>query len=240
MVESYFNKLANDLLETSEKLVNGVEEGMALLFSGDGGAKDSQHHHAAEGHLSGEENDDTEWKEMEEDLLHSSPLGGIAESVIGNIMEGQKAPDGFIEHFHAFRHAITWTEPFVIGILAFHVVMFLFTVWASRKQRSLAPRVILMLVILGIVRMAETLNDLGAKQWRLFATQNYFDRRGIFVSIMLCAPLLLDSLLMMLLFLREASQLLIEVKTAQIRRKQKPSIKREKGGKQQSKKDHED
>lgn len=226
MVESYFEKVANDVLEASEKLVNGVEEGLSILFSG-GGAKETQQDSLPE----------DEWDEMAEHLRDSSPLGGIAESVIGNILDGQKTPDGLIEHFHAFRYAITWSEPFIMGIVAFQVFMFLFTVWVSRKNQRLAPRVILMLIILGIVRAAQILNDLGAKQWRVFATQNYFDRRGIFVSIMLCAPLLLDSLIMMILYLREASQLLVEVKAAQIKRKQKSSSKKEKGEKQPSKKD---
>lgn len=236
MADSYFERVANDVLEASEKLVNGVEEGLAILFSGNGGGETQQ-----QPAQSGEEDHDEEWDEriMAEDLMESSPLGGIAESVIGNILDGQKTPDSLTEHFHAFRYAIAWSEPFVLGLVVFQIVMFLFTIWVSRKNQSLAPRVILMLVILGFVRMAERLNEMGAKKWRLFATQNYFDRRGIFVSIMLCAPLLLDSLLMMILFLREASQLLVEVKTAQIMRKQKKSSsgKKEEGDKKQSKKD---
>lgn len=240
MAESYFERVASDVLEASEKLVNGVEEGLAILFSGNGETPQKPADSTSE-----EDGDDMEWDEarMAEDLMQSSPLGGIAESVIGNILDGQKTPDSFMEHFHAFRYAITWSEPFVLGIVTFQVFMFLFTLYVSRKNQRLTPRVILMLLILGIVRMAERLNDMGAKKWQSFSTQNYFDRRGIFVSIMICAPLLLDSLLMMVLFLREASQLLVEVKTAQLNKRkqqqqqQKSSGNKEKGAKKQSKKD---
>lgn len=39
------------------------------------------------------------------------------------------------------------------------------------------------------------------------------------MSILVCAPLLLDSMIMLLLFLREAQQLLVQVKTKQLKRK---------------------
>jgi hypothetical protein len=217
MTKSLFEKVANDMLEASEKLVNGVEEGLAILFSS-----------KKEPPQSAEKEEWDDESMTEEFLTQSSPLSGIAESVMGNILEGQQTPQTFLEHFHAFRYAITWSEPFVLGLIAFQVVMLLLTLWVSRKNQSLAPRVILMLLILGLVRLAERWNELGARHWRSFATQNYFDRRGIFVSIMLCAPLLFDSLIMMILFLREASQLLVEVKAAQIKRKQKVDKKRSK------------
>lgn len=72
-----------------------------------------------------------------------------------------------------------------------------------------------------IVRCAERINQYGHANWEEFATQNYFDERGVFLSIMLCAPLLLNSMMMMLLFLREASSLLIQVKTSELKAKKK-------------------
>lgn len=80
-----------------------------------------------------------------------------------------------------------------------------------------------MLFIAVIVRAAERLNDYGAKHWKEFATQNYFDRRGIFIGIMLCGPLLLDSFMMLFMFVIEASQLLVEVKREELRRKKEKS-----------------
>ncbi|GAX09965.1 hypothetical protein FisN_11Lh046 [Fistulifera solaris] len=223
MTESFLERVANDMLEASEKLVNGVEEGLAILFS-----SESQTAEETPPPQSVAEEWDDETMAEEFVLQSSSPLSGIAESVMGNILQGQQTPQTFMEHFHAFRYAITWSEPFVIGLIAFQAIMLLLTLWVSRKNQSLAPRVILMLLILGLVRLAERWNELGARHWRSFATQNYFDRHGIFVSIMLCAPLLFDSLIMMILFLREASQLLVEVKAAQIKRKQKAAKKQSK------------
>jgi len=109
--------------------------------------------------------------------------------------------------------------------------MFALSLWVSRRDRGLAPRLIVMFLIAGIVRMAERLNIYGAQHWQQFCSQNYFDRRGIFVAVMVCAPLLLDSLIMLLLFLREASQLLVQVKTAELKKKRQEKSKEEKNGK---------
>jgi hypothetical protein len=76
-----------------------------------------------------------------------------------------------------------------------------------------------MLLIAGLVRCAEYINSLASQHWESFATQNYFDERGIFVAIMFCTPLLLDSLIMLLMFLREAGQLLVQVKTAEFKKR---------------------
>jgi transmembrane protein 18 len=101
--------------------------------------------------------------------------------------------------------------------------MFFAAIFVSRKERGLTLRLIVMVTIAALVRGAEHLNQWASRHWMQFATQNYFDSRGIFVSVMLCAPLLLDSLIMLLFFLREASQLLIQVKTAQLKKQRKQS-----------------
>ena len=45
----------------------------------------------------------------------------------------------------------------------------------------------LLVAILGAVYGAERLNALGAAHWREFATQDYFDERGVFVALLYCA-----------------------------------------------------
>lgn len=126
-----------------------------------------------------------------------------------------------MEHFDAFRSAINWREPFILALLGAQVVIFLLCLLVSRRGGGVAPRLIAMLLIAGLVRSADWLNSYGAENWQQFATQNYFDQRGIFVSIMLCGPLLVDSFIMLLFFLREAAQLLVQVKTAELKKKQR-------------------
>ena len=130
----------------------------------------------------------------------------------------QMGPATPIENFHAFRSAITWSEPFIVALVAFQVVMLVLSVYVSRRDRGLAPRLTIMVIIAVTVKTSEYLNRIAAASWQSFCTQNYFDARGVFMSVMVCAPLLLDSLIMLLLFLREASQLLVQVKTTQLKR----------------------
>ena len=142
----------------------------------------------------------------------------------------QAQPENPMEHFHAFRSAINWSEKFIIGLICFQIVMFLLCLFVSRKDRGLAPRVCLLVFIGVVVRSAEWLNAQGVQHWESFATQDYFDKRGIFIGIMLCAPLLLDSLMMLLFFMKEASKLLIQVKRSEIKTKYKQKNNNNKGG----------
>lgn len=249
MAERFFGKIMSDVLDASEKLSNRLEEGLTALFTGELPKipQDVVPTPPETPPIDSESFED-ELGTLENDVGGGSPLEGIARSVLGDILDSQVRdvplyqctvhafdqnppsrslyrrllkvhPQTAMEHFHAFRHAVTWTEPFVLGLLAFHVAMFAFCLFASQRGRSLAPRLCVMVIIAVLVKSAEFLNQLGAEHWRSFATQNYFDRRGIFVSVMLCGPLLLYSFIMLAFFLREAAHLLVQVKTAEIKRK---------------------
>lgn len=126
-----------------------------------------------------------------------------------------------MEHFDAFRSAITWSETFILALVGFQIVMFLLTFWVSRKDRGLTPRITVMVLIFIVVRSAEWLNQMGNTHWQSFATQNYFDRKGIFVGIMLCGPLIVDCLMMLLSFVAEAGQLLVQVKKRELKQKKR-------------------
>ena len=226
MAEAFFTKIASDVLDATEKISKDFDDGIAALFG-------SEPQDTAPPETASPEDD----IEIEEEFMHS-PLQGMAESVMGDILAGQQGPQGPIEHFHAFRHAITWTEPFICGLVTFQILMFGLSVYISRQNQSLGPRVGIMLFIFALVRGAERINAWGARHWSSFATQNYFDAKGIFILIMFCGPLLMDCLIMLLIYLREASQLLVQVKAAQIQKKQQQQ--QQQGGnekKRRSKKD---
>ena len=109
----------------------------------------------------------------------------------------------------------------MLGIIGFQLFIFLLTLWVSRRGRSMEARLGLMVGIGAIVKGAQRLNAYGANHWEQVATQNYFDQGGIFMTILLCAPLLIDCFIMLVCFLREAVSLLIQVKTAEIKQKRK-------------------
>jgi transmembrane protein 18 len=116
----------------------------------------------------------------------------------------------------AFTHAIRWYEPLILGIILFQCVMFLATLYVSRRNGNLYHRIIVMMIIACTIRCSEYMNRYGNQHWNQLATQNYFDRQGVFVTIFICTPLLINSFIMLLSFVYEASQLLIQVKTKQL------------------------
>ena len=103
--------------------------------------------------------------------------------------------------------------------------------YVGRRDCGLTPRIMMLLFVGALVRSAEYINSWAAREWQSFCTQNYFDQRGIFISIFLCAPLLIDSFIMLVMFLVEAAQLLVQVKKAEIKKKRKDAKASERRGK---------
>lgn len=88
MAEKFFTKVANDVLEASEKLSARLEDGLSAIFAGKLPEAVPGDSFADPGPDIGM--DPSEEFLMEEDqLLGGSPLQGIAEGVIGDIMSRQ-------------------------------------------------------------------------------------------------------------------------------------------------------
>ena len=121
-----------------------------------------------------------------------------------------------MEQLQAFKAAITWSEPFIQCLLAFHIIMII-TAIAINKKGGIYTRMGFMVVLGIIVRLAEKLNMMGNSRWKDFATQNYFDRGGIFIGLMLCVPLLVICFAMLFSMMREANNLLVDVKAMKIK-----------------------
>lgn len=77
----------------------------------------------------------------------------------------------------------------------------------------------------GLVSAAKWVNNLGDAYWKDFAGQNYFDERGVFISVMFSMPLLVLAFCMLVNALRMAASLLIEVKKLQLKAKRKRRAK---------------
>ena len=65
--------------------------------------------------------------------------------------------------------------------------------------------------IMASVYMAERLNTFAAANWESFSTQNYFDKRGVFISTLWSTPLLLIGTVMLFQNLYNSASLLIQV-----------------------------
>lgn len=72
--------MINHVLDTSEKIVNVVEEGISILMKGEASS--------VNGKTSTERSIPDDFGD-EEMRMRSSPLEGVADSVLSNIMKGQ-------------------------------------------------------------------------------------------------------------------------------------------------------
>ena len=135
----------------------------------------------------------------------------------------QNATQGsFVDDVLGFYHAIDWSERWLLGLGAFHLLVWLVVI-ATRKSHD--AQMVLLLVILLLVYCAEYANSYAGQHWQSFARQNYFDKRGVFVSVMYSAPLLAAALLVLLNALRAASSLLVQVKKKELQAKRRKEKK---------------
>ncbi|CAI5716467.1 unnamed protein product [Peronospora effusa] len=105
--------------------------------------------------------------------------------------------------------AVDWTEPFIVGLLLFHVVL-LATLWLTRKR--LYPQFALFVLVITLLVSTEALNTWGRQNWRLFATQQYFDANGVFMGIFYAGPLLAAGFFQLILNMKHMVDMVVVVK----------------------------
>ena len=76
--------------------------------------------------------------------------------------------------------------------------------------------------------LAERMNGFLAKRWSLFSTQNYFDARGAFVSVIWNAPLMVNLVIILVNFLRLTVKEMVKMKKAQMKSRYRESKKQSK------------
>ncbi|XP_013772146.1 transmembrane protein 18-like [Limulus polyphemus] len=109
---------------------------------------------------------------------------------------------------------VDWTEPWIILLLVFHGFI---TVLAVVTRNHGNIQAVLFCLLLLMVYFSEVLNEWAARNWRLFARDQYFDSSGVFISIMFAAPSLLNCLFLVCQWLWISGTLLIKAKQAQLR-----------------------
>lgn len=118
------------------------------------------------------------------------------------------------QNFLGFFHAIDWTEPWLICLITFHVTLLTTTI-ISRKNAPF-QFCLSILAFVGVI-LSERINILLMEHWKSFASQNYFDSSGLFVSVLWAGPLLITAIVIVVNTLITLCQLMIKWKRAELR-----------------------
>lgn len=129
----------------------------------------------------------------------------------------------FVEHVYGFVKTVDWSEAWLRTLLATHAAVFVsIVVWRNNMRVQTTLFFALLLACAG----ASWLDAWAARNWRLFTRQNYFGRGGgLFVAVVFAMPMVFNSMLILVNFLRELARLLVAVKREQLRRQHPPKPK---------------
>ena len=139
----------------------------------------------------------------------------------------QNATGSFVDDVMGFYHAIDWSERWLLALLFFHLCVWLVVVGTRRHN---TVQMVLLVALLAVVRSAEWINGVAGRHWELCASQQYFDKHGVFVSVMLSVNLLLAAFFILGNALRASVAMLIEVKKKEFKHEAKRKAKAAAGG----------
>ncbi|XP_033209079.1 transmembrane protein 18 [Belonocnema kinseyi] len=117
-----------------------------------------------------------------------------------------------------FLLSIEWKDPWLALVLTFHVAI---TLTALMTRNHANFQIILFLVLLLLVYFSESINEVAATNWMVFSRQQYFDSKGLFISVVFSVPILINCMIMVASWLYQSSQLMTNLKKAQLRQKVK-------------------
>lgn len=121
----------------------------------------------------------------------------IEKDMFNMMKNSYKRPTESKDQWSAFFAAVNWKESFILALIAFHVCIYV-TFIITRK--NVDAQTVLFLFIFAIVYFSERINTYGNENWKDFASQNYFDKSGVFSGIFLSAPLVVLAVLQLVSF----------------------------------------
>ncbi|GAB1868827.1 Transmembrane protein 18 [Camponotus japonicus] len=123
-----------------------------------------------------------------------------------------------IDGIWPFLQSIDWRDPWLAALIIFHIVVTM-TVLMTRNHANF--QIILFLVLLLLVYFSESINEIAATNWMVFSRQQYFDSKGLFISVVFSVPILINCMIMVASWLYQSSQLMTSLRRAQLRQRVK-------------------
>nr|XP_060608713.1 transmembrane protein 18 [Anolis sagrei ordinatus] len=109
-----------------------------------------------------------------------------------------------------------WSEPWILGLIFFHIACLFLTYFSFWHYRLQIGQFLSLMIL---VFCAEYINEMAAANWRLFSKHQYFDSRGMFISLVFSAPLLLNAIIIVIAWVYKTVNVMTELKTIQQKRK---------------------
>lgn len=155
-------------------------------------------------------------------LPESSKKNKKMESILQTIKEYMtlwNQRESFVETIYNFIDAIEWEkDKWILYVFGFWL-LYSGLLFLTRQRQNI--HAVFFVVHLSGVLLAERLNNYLSSKWEQFSSQNYFDSQGVFISVVWSGPILLLSCFMLINWFYQTYLLMIQVKRAQIQRKQK-------------------
>jgi transmembrane protein 18 len=134
------------------------------------------------------------------------------------VEESYKAPASFKEAIAEFAAAVNWKESWIQVLLVWHVIYF--TIFLITRKNSDIQTVQFFITFV-LVYFSENVNNILGQHWELFATQNYFDKRGVFMCTLWAGPLLFTALCQLINFVTMMGSMLIVAKRLELKDRRK-------------------
>ncbi|XP_077599871.1 transmembrane protein 18 [Stigmatopora nigra] len=136
--------------------------------------------------------------------------------------------DGFsnlrITSIWTFLMSVKWSEPWLICCVSLHIMCLCLTLLTCKFYRA---QICHFLLIIALVYSAEYLNELAAMNWRSFSEFQYFDSKGMFISLVFSIPLLFNAVIIVAVWVYRTFSTMAELKTLQLKRKARIAKKTE-------------
>jgi len=118
-----------------------------------------------------------------------------------------------IDSIYKFLAHIDWSEPFLQGLIIFHIVS---TVTILATRRRVWIQGFLFTLLLVSISLTERANEWLATNFKLYSKLQYFDSQGMFISLTYSAPVLVNCVIILINWFFISGDMLVRVKQKQM------------------------
>ena len=131
------------------------------------------------------------------------------------------------KEYSAFTAAVDWEDTWITGLLAFHGTLWVVLILSWFVGVGPNFKIGFFTLIAALCGSGSFLNSAAADNWEAFSGQNYFDERGVFMSVMWSVPLLVLLFVVLMTILIDLCKMMVAVKVSQIKAKARKAKSRE-------------